>query len=55
MLAVVIATTLYALRWSLGAVRIASDLIRQFAIFDGLDPKQKQALRVAVDNDRGYS
>lgn len=51
MLALVIGFTFYALRWSLGAVRIVSDLINSFATFDGLDDSQKQALRLAVDNE----
>lgn len=49
-LAAVVGSTLYALKWSLGAVRIASDLIVHFATYDGLDKSQKQALRVAVNN-----
>ena len=49
--AVVIGTTLYALRWSVGAVRITRDLIIHFATYDGLDPGEQQQLRMAVNNE----
>lgn len=51
MLSLVVGFTLWALRWSLGAVRIVSDLVDSFATFDGLNDSQKQALRIAVNND----
>ena len=52
MLGLVICFTLFALRWSLAAVKIVSDLIHNFATFDGLDDNQKHALRIAVDNEK---
>lgn len=52
MLAIVIGFTLWALRWSLAAVRIVSDLIRHFAVFDSLTESEKKKLRNAVDDDK---
>lgn len=50
-LALVVGSTFYALRWSVGAVQITRDLIDHFATYDGMDPAQKQKLRVAVNNE----
>jgi hypothetical protein len=46
-----ITLTLYAMRWSHGAVQISNDLIWQYAKFDGLDDEEKKALRMVVNND----
>jgi len=51
-LAVVFATTFYGLRWSIGAVRVAHDLVWNFGKFDGLPDDDKRALKLAVSNTK---
>lgn len=47
-----LATTLYALRWALGAVTVVQDLSWHFATYDGLAPEDKNKLRLAVSNNK---
>lgn len=50
LLGATIAWTLYAMRWSHGAVHIANDLIIQYGKFDGMTDDDKKALKLAVSN-----
>lgn len=52
LMAATITLTLYAMRWSHGAVQISNDLIWQYAKFDGLDEEEKKRLRMVVNNDQ---
>lgn len=42
--------TLYAMRWSHGAVQISNDLIWWYAKFDSLNEEERDALRMVVNN-----
>lgn len=43
--------TFYALRWSVGSVKVAHDLVWNFSRYDNLAEDEKQGLRLAVNND----
>lgn len=45
-------TTLFALRWALGAVTVVQDLSWHYASYDALEPEEKRQLHLAVDNDQ---
>jgi len=42
--------TLYALRWSVGAVRVVKDLIWSYAKFDNLTDEERAKIKLAVNN-----
>lgn len=48
---IMLTLTLYALRWSHGAVQMANDLISNYSTFDSLDEEARKRVRLAVNND----
>jgi hypothetical protein len=49
---VVVATTLYAIRWAAGSAKIVQDLAWHYATFDELSPEERKRLYVVAGMER---